>query len=114
MLCCVVLCHVQGEIGGSNSVLSAMLNEVSPSTGDYVRIGNIYGQVMNLMIAGGSRRHAGARGGGEGSRCACRAHMRVRGWGCWIRSLCWTSQIHGSCSAATLVCMLVVEKLPNK
>lgn len=33
-------------------MLSAMLSEVSPSTGDYVRIGNIYGQVMNLMIAG--------------------------------------------------------------
>jgi hypothetical protein len=46
------LCALQGEIGGSNSVLSAMLNEVSPSTGDYVRINNIYGQVMNLMIAG--------------------------------------------------------------
>lgn len=51
--CPAVLCRVvQGEIGGANSVLSAMLNEVSPSTGDYVRIGNIYGQVMNLMIAG--------------------------------------------------------------
>jgi hypothetical protein len=47
-----MLCCLQGEIGGANSVLSAMLNEVSPSTGDYVRIGNIYGQVMNLMIAG--------------------------------------------------------------
>lgn len=44
---------MQGEIGGSQSVLSAMLNEVSPSTGDYVRLANIYGQVMNLMIAGG-------------------------------------------------------------
>jgi hypothetical protein len=29
-----------------------MLNDVSPSTGDYVRLTNIYGQVMNLMIAG--------------------------------------------------------------
>jgi hypothetical protein len=29
-----------------------MLNEVSPSTGDFVRLSNIYGQVMNLMIAG--------------------------------------------------------------
>lgn len=48
----VPCCVLQGEIGGANSVLSAMLNEVSPSTGDYVRIGNIYGQVMNLMIAG--------------------------------------------------------------
>jgi hypothetical protein len=54
----VYVCTLQGEIGGSNSVLSAMLNEVSPSTGDYVRINNIYGQVMNLMIAGeqGQRR----------------------------------------------------------
>lgn len=49
---CTLLHSLQGEIGGSNSVLSAMLSEVSPSTGDYVRIGNIYGQVMNLMIAG--------------------------------------------------------------
>eukprot|EP00878_Enallax_costatus_P002291 GHUV01002466.1.p1 GENE.GHUV01002466.1~~GHUV01002466.1.p1 ORF type:complete len:1154 (+),score=313.19 GHUV01002466.1:119-3580(+) len=40
------------EIGGPNSVLSAMLNDVSPSTGEYVRLCNIYGQVMNLMIAG--------------------------------------------------------------
>jgi hypothetical protein len=37
-------------------VLSAMLNDVSPSTGDYVRLQNIYGQVMNLMIAGGAWR----------------------------------------------------------
>jgi hypothetical protein len=44
---------LQGEIGGPQSVLSAMLNDVSPSTGDYVRLQNIYGQVMNLMIAGG-------------------------------------------------------------
>ncbi|KAF8059389.1 cypD [Scenedesmus sp. PABB004] len=42
----------KGEIGGSGSVLSAMLNDVSPGTGDYVRLCNIYGQVMNLMIAG--------------------------------------------------------------
>lgn len=42
----------KGEIGGPQSVLSAMLNDVSPSTGDYVRLQNIYGQVMNLMIAG--------------------------------------------------------------
>lgn len=43
---------MQGEIGGPQSVLSAMLHDVSPSTGDYVRLQNIYGQVMNLMIAG--------------------------------------------------------------
>lgn len=42
----------KGEIGGSGSVLSAMLNDVSPSTGDYVRLANIYGQCINLMIAG--------------------------------------------------------------
>jgi hypothetical protein len=56
--CCAVLRGVplpQGEIGGPQSVLSAMLNDVSPSTGDYVRLQNIYGQVMNLMIAGGGR-----------------------------------------------------------
>jgi hypothetical protein len=43
---------LQGEIGGGNSVLTAMLSDISPSTGDYVRLTNIYGQVMSLMIAG--------------------------------------------------------------
>eukprot|EP00775_Hariotina_reticulata_P009541 gene9541-9705_t len=42
----------RGEIGGNNSVLTAMLNDISPSTGGHVRLINIYGQVMNLMIAG--------------------------------------------------------------
>eukprot|EP00882_Tetradesmus_deserticola_P011686 GHRQ01012364.1.p1 GENE.GHRQ01012364.1~~GHRQ01012364.1.p1 ORF type:complete len:311 (+),score=127.78 GHRQ01012364.1:1420-2352(+) len=49
----------KGEIGGPQSVLSAMLNDVSPTTGDFVALHNIFGQVMNLMIAvccAGSRR----------------------------------------------------------
>jgi hypothetical protein len=29
-----------------------MLNDMSPSTGEFVKLDNIYGQVMNLMIAG--------------------------------------------------------------
>eukprot|EP00877_Chromochloris_zofingiensis_P012867 jgi/Chrzof1/7834/Cz02g38070.t1 len=40
------------EIGGPTSVITAMLEDTSSSNGEYVRLSNIYGQIMNLMIAG--------------------------------------------------------------
>eukprot|EP00877_Chromochloris_zofingiensis_P012868 jgi/Chrzof1/7835/Cz02g38090.t1 len=40
------------EIGGSTSIITAMLEDKSSSNGEYVRLSNIYGQLMNIMIAG--------------------------------------------------------------
>jgi cytochrome P450/NADPH-cytochrome P450 reductase len=41
-----------GEIGGPLSVLSMMLNERSPSTGDMVKLNDVFGHLMTIMIAG--------------------------------------------------------------
>ncbi|GBF99888.1 hypothetical protein Rsub_12684, partial [Raphidocelis subcapitata] len=42
----------RGEIGDANSVIAAMLNDKAPNTGEYVRLGAIYGHLINLMVAG--------------------------------------------------------------
>eukprot|EP00873_Tetraselmis_striata_P026190 jgi/Tetstr1/446454/TSEL_033995.t1 len=41
-----------GHIGGPLSLLSMMLNEVSPSTGEMVKVKELYGHLMTIMIAG--------------------------------------------------------------
>ena len=41
-----------GEIGGPDSMLTAMLQEKSPATGRVVRYSQFYGHIVNVMVGG--------------------------------------------------------------
>lgn len=41
-----------GEIGGPLSLLTMMVNEKSPATGEMVKLSEMYGHLMTIMIAG--------------------------------------------------------------
>mmetsp|Transcript_25451 Transcript_25451/g.71176 ORF Transcript_25451/g.71176 Transcript_25451/m.71176 type:complete len:1296 (-) Transcript_25451:578-4465(-) len=67
----------KGEIGGSMSVLSAMLNNASQETGELIKYKEFYGHIMTIMIAG------------HETTAAALAHLFVE--------LCWNPEVHAKC-----------------